>query len=147
MRRALIVFSIALAIVLPLAVSPVASAAKHCSSGQHLDSHKKCVKNPAPTSTGSASTSVTANSADYDTGLPNANASGNELQHILETIVLPTLGALALLFIAIGALRYILAGDNPQDAARARDTIIYAAVGAIIILVAEALVAFVLDKL
>ena len=82
---------------------------------------------------------------DCSTGLPVVNATGSQLNNILQ-ILFGVLAAIAVLMVVIGGLRFVLA-DNPQDAAKARDTIIYALVGLIIALAAEAIVSFVLGQL
>lgn len=91
-------------------------------------------------------TNVPINSTSYNTGLPHVAAGSGELQTMLR-IAFGIIGAIALLFVVIGGLRYVLAGDNPQDASKARDTIIYASIGLIIVMLAETIIAFVLDKL
>ena len=79
-------------------------------------------------------------------GLPQAGASTSQLHDILQ-IVFAVLGALAVLFIVIGGLRMVTSQGNPQETGKARATIIYAVVGLVVALLAEALVSFVLGKL
>lgn len=80
-----------------------------------------------------------------DTGLPHTNASTSQLQEIL-TIVFGVLTAVAVLMIVIAGLRFITAQGNPQEVAKARQTILYSVAGLIIALTAEVIVAFVLGK-
>ena len=80
-----------------------------------------------------------------DTGLPRVAAGGTQVNQILQ-VVFGIIGGLALLFIIIGALRYTISAGDPQAAAKARSTIIYAAVGLVIAVSAEAIVTFVLSK-
>jgi uncharacterized membrane protein len=82
----------------------------------------------------------------YTTGLPHTEAGGNQLHDILA-IAFGILGALAVIFMLIGAMRFITAQGNPQEIAKARSTIIYAAVGVIVAALAEAIVAFALGRL
>jgi FtsH-binding integral membrane protein len=79
-------------------------------------------------------------------GLPVVGANSSQLQGILE-IVFGILAALAVLFVVIGGLRLVTSQGNPQESSKARATIIYALVGLIVAMLAEAFVAFVLDKL
>lgn len=79
-------------------------------------------------------------------GLPTTSASAGELQTVLQ-IVFGIVGALALLMIVISGLRYVLSGDNPDRAGRARSGIVYALVGLVIALTAEAIVTFVIKNL
>jgi len=50
--------------------------------------------------------------------------------------------SVALLLIVIGGFRYILAKGDPNGIARSRDTIIYALVGLVVIMLAYAIVTF-----
>ena len=81
-------------------------------------------------------------------GLPQSPSaqSTSAITNVL-TIVFGVVGALALLMITVGGLRYITSAGDPQKASRARDTIIYAAVGIAIALTAEAIIAFVSKRL
>lgn len=84
--------------------------------------------------------------ATCDTGLPEVNATPANLQHGLETIF-AVVGVIAVIAVVIGGLQFVLAQGDPQGTARARQTIIYAAVGLMIAVSAEAIVAFVLNKI
>ena len=80
--------------------------------------------------------------------LPNQNAGGvdsSSLQHIL-TIVFGVVGSLAFLVIVLAGLRYITAAGDAQKTAEAKNTIVYALVGLVIAIAAEAIVAFVVNK-
>lgn len=80
-------------------------------------------------------------------GLPHPRgASQGDLQAILM-IIIGVLGALAVLFIVIGGLRYIMSQGDPQAVSKAKGTIIYALVGLVIAVSAEAIVSFVLGGL
>jgi hypothetical protein len=85
----------------------------------------------------------------YDTGLPNVSASGgngySDVQTAL-TVVFGVIGAVALIYIVIGALHYVTSQGEPQATAKAKNTIIYAVVGLAIALSAEILVTFVLNN-
>lgn len=86
---------------------------------------------------------------DYDRngcGLPTTNAGTNQIQDVLR-IAFAVLGALSVLFIVIAGLRMITAQGNPQEVSKAKGTIVYALVGLLVALLAEAFVAFVLGKL
>jgi hypothetical protein len=79
------------------------------------------------------------------TGLPVVGAGTNELQEI-TAIVFGLLAAVAVLMIVIAGLRFITAQGNAQEIAKARSTIVYSIAGLIVCIIAEAIVAFVLDK-
>lgn len=85
-------------------------------------------------------------SGKYNTGLPTADANGSQVQNILQ-VVIGIAAALAVLFIVIAGLRLVLAHGNAQDAAKARSMIIYAVVGLIVAISAEAIVSFALGNI
>lgn len=80
-----------------------------------------------------------------DTGLPVIAANNVSLQNILQ-LVFGILAVVAVLIITIAGLRFIAESTNPQETARARNTIIYAVVGLVIALSGELIVSFVLGR-
>ena len=92
---------------------------------------------------------VTANCGDgqqCETGLPNAAATGSQLEIALQ-IVIGTFAAVAVLVVLLAGLRFITSQGNPQETSKARDTIIYAGVGLIVAICAEAIVTAVMGRL
>ncbi|GAC1500698.1 MAG: hypothetical protein NVS1B10_04470 [Candidatus Saccharimonadales bacterium] len=79
-------------------------------------------------------------------GLPQAATDSNQLQTILS-IFFGIIGALALLIIVLSGLRYITSAGDPEKTSRAKNGILYAVVGLIVAISAEAIVAFVVKKL
>lgn len=77
--------------------------------------------------------------------LPHTAADPNEIQNILQ-IVFGIVGALAFLMIVISGLRYVLSAGNPDRTSRAKDGIVYALVGMVIAISAEAIVTFVIGN-
>ncbi len=67
-------------------------------------------------------------------------------QRIANTIIFLT-GAVAVIMVIIGGLRYVLSSGNPQATAAAKDTIMYAVIGIVVAALAYAIVNFVLVKL
>lgn len=82
---------------------------------------------------------------DPQTGLPMVCAGNGQLQQILQ-IVLGIFGAVAVLIIVIAGLKFVTSAGNPQSASKARNTILYAVVGLVVISAAEVIVSFVLGK-
>lgn len=80
------------------------------------------------------------------TGLPVVSGGSGELQLILQ-VAFAILGAVAVLFVVIGGLRYAISDGDPEDMSKAKNTIIYAIVGLVIVLFAEAIVTFALGFL
>jgi type IV secretory pathway VirB2 component (pilin) len=85
------------------------------------------------------------NGGRYCTNLPQGAASSSNLQHLLQ-IVIGTLAAIAVLIIVIAGLNIVTAGGDPAKVAKARGAIIYALIGLVIAVSAEAIVTFVLGK-
>lgn len=81
-----------------------------------------------------------------DTGLPQASATGFELQQILEVVFIIT-GSIATLIIVIAGITYILSGGDPQKTNKAKDTILYAVIGVVISVSAWAIVSFALEEI
>lgn len=81
-----------------------------------------------------------------DTGLPKVTADSSALHTALE-IFFGIAAAVSVLMIVIGALSFVTSGGKPEEAAKARETIIYAAIGLLVSLSAEAVVAFIIGKL
>jgi hypothetical protein len=100
------------------------------------------------TGTGSSAVPVTSSGSLnlHSLPYPSTVAGGNIIGIVLQD-AFGIIGALALIFIIIGGLRYIFSNGDPQNAANARGTIIYALVGLMVAIVAESIVALVLGKL
>jgi len=72
---------------------------------------------------------------------PMVNADSNAISTAFN-ILFGIVGGITLLFVVIGGFRYITSGGNPQSAARAKDTILYALIGLTITVAATAIVNF-----
>ena len=81
-----------------------------------------------------------------DTGLPKVTASKAELHNVL-TIVFGIAALLSVLMMVVGGLMFVTSGGNSENAAKARETIIYAAVGLVVSLSSVAIVQFALGYL
>jgi hypothetical protein len=77
--------------------------------------------------------------------LPQTNADQTSLNSILDILFI-TVGAIAVLMIVIGGLKYIFAQGEPQKVAEAKNTMIYAFIGLILVGAAAAIVNFVVAK-
>lgn len=82
----------------------------------------------------------------FQTNLPQVGATGNQLQYILQ-IVCAVLAVVAVLMIVISGLRFITAQGNPQEVGKAKNTIVYALIGLLVAVVAQAIVSLVLFNL
>jgi heme/copper-type cytochrome/quinol oxidase subunit 2 len=81
-----------------------------------------------------------------DTGLPTTNASQANLTIIMQ-LTFGIIGAIAAIVIVVAALSMVSAQGEPQKITKARQTIIFAAVGLAIAVSAEAIVTFTIGKL
>lgn len=61
-------------------------------------------------------------------GLPSTTANQGAVKNILS-IVIGIIAAIAVLFVAIGGLRYVLSQGDPQAVSKAKSTIVYALIG------------------
>lgn len=71
-----------------------------------------------------------------------ASADTAALQRIINT-VLSIMGAVAALIIVIAGFRFITSQGSPNEVATARNAILYASIGLVVIIVAFAIVNFV----
>lgn len=79
-------------------------------------------------------------------------ATGNDsifqgvIQPIIQTLIL-VIGGIAVVVIVIGGLMYVLSAGDANNVKRAKDTIMYAAIGLIVALIAQTIVSFVIGAL
>jgi hypothetical protein len=79
-----------------------------------------------------------------------AQATSNGLSSTALTVtttLLEIVGAIAVIMVVIGGLRYTLSGGNPKETEAAKNTILFAVVGLVIASMALAIVKFVGGKL
>jgi Type IV secretion system pilin len=75
----------------------------------------------------------------------NGGATVNELIHKVINILSLLVGVVAVIMIIVGGLRYITSGGNDTSVTGAKNTILYAVVGLVIVAVAQIIVHFVLS--
>jgi len=85
---------------------------------------------------------ISAGSGSYNVNIPKVGATHGSIQLILQ-VVFGIIGAIALLVITFAAFQYTISRGEPQQTARAKDTIIYAAIGLVICVLAFSIVTFV----
>lgn len=83
--------------------------------------------------------------AEFINKLPQANTESTFKTVIGLTFAIG--GAVAVIMVVIGGFQYVLSNGDPQRAAKAKNTIIYAIVGLVVAISAFTIVNFVLDKL
>ena len=77
--------------------------------------------------------------------IPKADATTDRVQLGLQ-IFFGIAAAVALLIIAISALRMVIARGNSQDIVKARDAIVYASIGLAVTFTAFSIVTFVVNR-
>ena len=76
-----------------------------------------------------------------------ANLVGNSgVFQTITNVLLYVLGAVSVIMIIIGGLRYVVSGGNASNVTAAKNTILYAIVGIIIALLSYAIIRFVLNS-
>ena len=74
-------------------------------------------------------------------------AANSGIVVVILNIVFSIVGALTLLFVVIGGVRYVISQGDPQNTAKAKNTIIYAAIGLAVTLLAATIVNYVVGNL
>lgn len=74
--------------------------------------------------------------------LPKPSAGQGAINTVIS-IVIGTVAAIAVVMVIIGGFRYILAQGDPQAVSKAKGTILYALIGLLVAIIAQAIVAFV----
>lgn len=80
------------------------------------------------------------------TSIFTVSIDGTHLQNIFN-VILAFAGAVAVAFIVIGGVKYILSQGESNEIKQARDTILYSLIGIVVVVVAFMLVNFVIGKL
>jgi cytochrome bd-type quinol oxidase subunit 2 len=84
-----------------------------------------------------------------DSSCKSGGANTNSLQTLLSNIVnifSIIVGVIAVIMIIVGGLRYITSGGDSGNVSTAKNTIIYAIVGLVIVALAQLIVHFVLNQ-
>lgn len=82
-------------------------------------------------------------SIDSELKIPRGEISGTSFNNILE-IIFALLGSAAFIIIIIAGMKFVLSRGNADAVAKARNTVVYAAVGLILSLLSFAIVRFVI---
>lgn len=87
--------------------------------------------------------------ADYNEG-KNSSADKGPIQQIIKTIINLFAffgGAIAVIYVVYGGFKYVTSAGNAEKASSGRQTVFYALIGLVVIIVAQQLVLFILSKL
>jgi len=93
-----------------------------------------------------AGVELDASATGCDTG-EDANTTVTNLANTIVNIFSLVVGIVSVIMIIIAGLRYITSGGEAQNVTNAKNTILYAIVGLIVVVFAQTIVKFVISKL
>lgn len=76
---------------------------------------------------------------------PNAKSLNETITSVIN-LLSAAVGIIAVIMIIVGGFRYITSSGNPEAAKSARNTILYAIIGLVVVAMAQIIVLFVLNK-
>jgi hypothetical protein len=77
----------------------------------------------------------------------DATSKINDIVHTIVNLLSAIVGIVAVIMIIVGGFRYITSGGNDTSVTSAKNTILYAIIGLVIVALAQILVRFTLSKL
>lgn len=81
-----------------------------------------------------------------DAGIPTGVGANQEAVDALIAAVFGIAGVVAVVFIIIGGLRYTISQGDPGQVQRAKDTILYAIVGLVLVIASYTIINFILGR-
>ena len=108
-----------------------------------------CTSGATPDSTTTNQCLCNGTYIDFSNATRDCSTGSTGIGKLIRTIinVLSVLiGAIAVIMIIIGGFRYIVSSGNPEQAKNARNTILYAIIGLVIVALAQIIVHFVLNN-
>lgn len=81
------------------------------------------------------------------TGIPGGNGDIGLAVGKIMSAIFGVMGSLAVIMVIVGGLQYVLSSGDPKRTARAKETILYAAIGVVISISAYAIVTFISSSL
>lgn len=83
--------------------------------------------------------------AESEFNVPKTPLTSSSFQNGLQ-LVFGLAGAIALIMIVLAGMKYVLSRGNPQETAKAKDSILYALIGLVICMLAFTIVTFVVKN-
>jgi len=80
-------------------------------------------------------------------GLPEKLVGQGGIITKISNAILAVVGVLAVLFLILGGVQYITSAGNPDNVAKAKNTILYAVIGLIFVILSFAIVNFIITRL
>jgi len=138
LKNKLLILSSFLAVALSVAVPSVALATSSCTAG--TGGANDCIQGGLCQGAQNLQVSATAvQCQEQDTGLTGII---KEVINVLSVVV----GVVAVIMIIVGGFRYITSGGKQESVTAAKNTILYAVIGLVIVALAQIIVRFVLTK-
>lgn len=79
-------------------------------------------------------------------GIPCKAVGENTIPGVFQ-IIFAIAGAVAVIIIIIAGLRYTISAGNPQEAAKAKNAILYALIGLVVCVAAVGIIRFVINRI
>ena len=122
------------------AAIPATVMAVDCTSGTSVD----------PNSTNTClcqGSNIDFSNATANQNCDNGSSSVGKLIRTIINVLSVVIGAIAVIMIIIGGFRYITSGGNDTSVTAAKNTILYAIIGLVVVALAQIIVRFTLSKL
>lgn len=87
------------------------------------------------------------NISPHDLGLGGHTTSLNSLPGIVISTLFYFAGALAVIFVIIGGIQYVVSSGDPKKTAQAKNTIVYALVGLVLVAASGIVVRYIIGHL
>jgi hypothetical protein len=89
----------------------------------------------------------TENPGECSTASNDATTKINNIVHTIVNLLSALVGIVAVIMIIVGGFRYITSGGNDASVTSAKNTILYAIIGLVVVALAQLIVRFTLSKL
>jgi len=89
----------------------------------------------------------TENPGQCNVATSDATTKINDIIHTIVNLLSAIVGVVAVLMIIVGGFRYITSGGNDTSVTSAKNTILYAIIGLVVVALAQLIVRFTLSKL
>lgn len=89
----------------------------------------------------------TENPGQCNTAGSDATSKINNIVHTIVNLLSAVVGIVAVIMIIVGGFRYITSGGNDTSVTSAKNTILYAIIGLVVVALAQIIVRFTLSKL
>jgi hypothetical protein len=90
---------------------------------------------------------LTDNPGQCNTAGVDATTRINNIVHTIVNLLSAVVGVVAVIMIIVGGLRYVTSGGNDTSVTSAKNTILYAVIGLVVVALAQIIVRFTLSKL